>query len=332
MFSILKRGWWVSLLMGCVTTLGLAQEPIQPLPRPQQLSLDAEKVALGDRLYHDKRLSADNTVSCASCHPLSKAGSDNLPVSVGIKRQKGHVNSPSVFNSGFNKTQCWDGRANTLEQLIDEMVTHPLEMGSDWEQIIEKLSKDAQYVDIFKKLYLYDGITAENITAVIADYVRSLITPDNAFDNYLRGDVNAISADAKKGYELFKSVGCIACHHGINVGGDLHQKFGIFGDYFGSRKETIQLADYGRFNVTGNAADSFVFRVPSLRNVVLTSPYFHDASVTHLDEAVRIMAKYQLGRELNQQQIKSIIAFLATLSANKLPTSQYAVQENKQQN
>lgn len=317
----LKHRLWASVLLLFLTSLGLAQEPIQPLP--QGIRLNEEKIALGERLYHDKRLSRDNKISCATCHPLSKAGADGLPVSVGIRGQKGLVNSPTVLNSGLNKVQFWDGRASTLEEQMDGPVNNPLEMGSDWDEVVSKLSKDPTYVDAFKKLYFQQGLTVDSIKDAIATYERSLITPNNAFDAYLRGDAEAISLSAKQGYALFKSVGCVACHNGINVGGQLFQKFGLFGDYFGDRAEKIKSSDYGRFNVTGNAADRFVFRVPSLRNVALTPPYFHDGSTGDLKEAVQIMAKYQLGKQLREAQVKAIVAFLETLSADPLPTSQY---------
>ena len=284
--------------------------PIQPLP--QTIKLDERKVALGNKLFHDKRLSRDNTVSCASCHNVKTNGADTTPLSKGIAGGRSAVNSPTVFNSGFNFTQFWDGRADSLESQVDGPVHHPKEMGSNWQQVLSKLQKDEGYVKAFNEIYK-NGMRIANIKNAIADYERSLITPDAKFDRYLRGDTNALNAEEKAGYELFSDLGCVSCHQGRGVGGNMFQRFGIVGDYFRDRGNITQ-ADYGRYNVTGDENDIHMFKVPSLRNVELTAPYLHDGQAKTLEDAVRIMVKYQLGRTLEEENVNKIVAFLKTLT------------------
>lgn len=290
--------------------LELRREPIVPISR--QLDLDERKIALGERLFHDTRLSRDGTVACATCHDLAKGGTDRLPRSRGIGGAVGAVNAPTVFNSGFNFVQFWDGRAATLEEQIDGPVQHPSEMGSTWPGIIAKLNQDQDYVAAFAEIY-GGGIQSDNVKDAIANYERSLITPNSRFDRFLLGDTDAITEREKAGYELFKSLGCSSCHNGTNVGANMFQGFGIFGSYFRDRGDITE-ADFGRFNVTGRVEDRFVFRVPSLRNIELTAPYFHDGSAQTLERAVEIMTKYQLGRPLSIEQAKLIVAFLKTLT------------------
>lgn len=285
------------------------REPITPLP--ERVELDARKVALGERLFNDVRLSADDSLSCASCHALNKGGTDHQAHSVGIGGVRGKVNAPSVFNSGFNFRQFWDGRAANLEEQAAGPVHNPIEMGSSWQQVLGKLERDRDIVDLFAALYP-DGLQSHNIQDAIATFERSLITPSR-FDRFLRGERDALSAREQAGYLLFKDYGCTACHQGMNVGGNLYQSFGIFGNYFLDRgKDTLE--DQGRYNVTKREEDRHRFKVPSLRNVALTAPYFHDGSVPQLHEAIRVMGRYQLGRVLNDQEIADIAAFLGSLS------------------
>ncbi len=292
------------------STVIIMNEPIEPIT--QYIQLDAKKVALGNSLFHDPRLSADDSISCATCHNLQTGGVDRLPHSVGINGAVGNINTPTVFNSGFNFSQFWDGRAESLEDQIDGPTHNPLEMGSNWPEIISKLNRSSDYVAQFDELYA-DGINPDNIKDAIATFERSLYTPNSRFDQYLRGDSNAITEEEKEGYALFKENGCISCHQGINVGGNIYQKFGILGDYFGDRGNLTE-ADLGRFNVTGEEADRHFFKAPSLRNVALTPPYFHDGSTQTLEEAVSIMAKYQLGRTFSEEEIDLIVKFLHTLT------------------
>jgi cytochrome c peroxidase len=286
------------------------REPIKPIPR--ELKLDARKVALGKRLFHEPKLSKDNTISCASCHDLRKGGTDQRLRSLGIDGAEGAINSPTVFNSGFNFKQFWDGRAHSLEEQVDGPVQAAAEMGSKWEDVVSKLRASPDYVAAFKASYP-DGIERANIKNAIAEFERSLYTPDARFDKYLRGDQAALTDDEKSGYEKFKSYGCSSCHQGVNVGGNMFGRLGAMADYFADRGNFTK-ADYGRFNVTGKEEDRYVFKVPSLRNVARTAPYFHDGSTERLETAVAVMGKYQLGQPLSPEDISQIVKFLKTLT------------------
>ena len=289
--------------------LAVRNSPIQPLP--PATDLDPRKVALGQQLFFDPRLSRDDTISCASCHDVSAGGADGLNLSVGIGGARSTVNSPTVLNSGLNFAQFWDGRADTQEEQIDGPVHHPAERGSNWQDILSKLRADSQIVTAFNEAY--GGLQIQFIKDAIATYERSLATPNARFDRYLMGDNNAITEQEKAGYELFSNLGCISCHQGRGVGGNMFQRFGIVGDYFKDRGNVTQ-ADYGRYNVTGDDDDLHVFKVPSLRNVELTAPYLHDGSVETLEGVVQVMAKYQLGRLLQTSEVDNIVAFLKTLT------------------
>jgi cytochrome c peroxidase len=275
-------------------------------------------VALGRKLFLDRRLSADDTLSCASCHDFARGGADGRVASLGIHGQVGGVNAPTVMNSGLNFLQFWDGRAPSLEDQVNGPLNNPSEMGSSWPQALSKLAADRAYPAEFSTLFA-DGVSAENVRRAIASFERTLVAVDSPFDRWLRGETNALKAEEQSGYALFKGVGCIACHQGRNVGGNMFQRFGVFGDYFADRGHVTK-ADYGRYNVTGNEADRFVFRVPSLRYVGQTAPYFHDGSAATLPQAVQVMAKYQLGRTLTEDQVASIVAFLKSL-AGPMPAS-----------
>lgn len=303
----LLLGWPASAL-----AITLSLEPLQPLP--EQIKVDPARAALGKRLFFDTRLSADNTISCAHCHDLSHGGADGLKHSFGVNGREGLVNSPTVFNAALNVAQFWDGRAATLEEQIDGPVTGHAEMATTWPDLLNKLRADDSYLRSFKQLYS-DGVTKANVEQAIAEFERTLITPGSRFDRYLMGDQDAITAEEKRGYALFKGYGCVACHQGRNVGGNFYQTLGIMGDYF--KDNGIEnKADLGRFNVTGLDADKHKFKVPSLRLAVLTAPYFHQGRYQSLAETIRIMAKYQLGRHIPDQDIRYIIQFLYTLPGN----------------
>src|SRR6185436_12045908 len=259
----------------------MLDEPIKPLP--QKMDLDARKVDLGKKLFHDKRLSKDNSLSCASCHDIAKGGVDGQQFATGIKGQVGPINTPTVLNSGLNFRQFWNGRAATLEDQAAGPVHNPGEMGSNWAEVLGKLNQDAALVGQFRALYA-DGLQPKNIQDAIATFERSLITPSR-FDRYLNGESNAINGDEKQGYQLFKNYGCVACHQGQGVGGNMYQTFGVLGNYFKDKGKVTE-ADLGRFTVTKNELDRHVFKVPSLRNVELTAPYFHDGSAKTLEEAI----------------------------------------------
>ncbi len=288
-------------------------EPINPLPKT--LDLDENKVSLGDKLFHDPILSINNTISCASCHALNNGGTDGIPKSVGINGQILKVNSPTVFNTSFNFRQFWDGRADNLRDQIDGPIFAGDEMGNNnWLEVIDRLNQSSEYSSLFQETYP-DGITEDNIKDSLSIFETSLYTPNAPFDLYLRGNENALSEEEKQGYSLFKSYGCVTCHQGILLGGNMFQTFGIIKDYFQDRGNVTK-ADLGRFNVTGNERDRYSFKVPTLRNIILTSPYFHDGSAKTLDEAIKIMAKYQLGIELSQKDTDLILKFLRTLTGD----------------
>jgi cytochrome c peroxidase len=287
-----------------------ADEPIQPIPL--KIALNYNKVALGKKLFGDPLLSADNRISCLSCHNLSKGGADDKAFSIGIKGAIGKINVPTVYNAAFNARLNWNGKFETLEDLIEALLSNPRVTGIQWPVLMQKLQQNQEYMQAFTQNYA-NGLTAANVKDAIATYVRSLYTPNSHFDQYLRGNKQALTNTEKEGYRLFKDYGCVSCHQGMNVGGNLFQKFGIMGDYFRDRGHVTK-ADLGRYNVTQDEADMFVFRVPSLRNVVLTAPYFHDGSAKTLKEAITVMAKYQLGRSLSQKDTDLIVQFLGTLT------------------
>ena len=289
---------------------GREREPIKPLPLEQKL--DPRKVELGRKLFHEPKLSRDDTISCASCHDLGKGGVDGRARSLGIGQAEGTINAPTVFNSAFNFKQFWDGRADTLEDQAAGPMQAASEMGSTLEQVVAKLRASPAYAAEFRTMYA-DGIQSKNITDAIAQFERSLVTVNARFDQYLRGNDAALNAEEKEGYRKFKTYGCTSCHQGVNVGGNMFETLGVMADYFIDRGN-ITKADYGRFNVTGREEDRYVFKVPSLRNVALTAPYFHDGSAATLEEAVAVMGKYQLGRPLPPEDAGQIVKFLKTLT------------------
>ncbi|MBD1847056.1 c-type cytochrome [Cyanobacteria bacterium FACHB-63] len=314
--AILIALWWQQLqspqmampILPDPTPTSWQNEPIQPIPL--QVTLDNNKVKLGEKLFADTRLSIDQQVSCLSCHRLDLGGADRQARSFGATGVQTQVNTPTVFNVAYNFRFNWNGRFETLEAQIEGLVQNV--MGISWEQAIRRLQQAPDYVQLFKAIYA-DGITLGNVIDAIAVYERSLITPDSRFDQFLRGNYTVLTAEEQEGYRLFKSYGCGSCHQGMNVGGNLFQKFGVVGNYFTDRGN-ITPADYGRYNMTGSENDRFVFRVPSLRNVEITAPYFHDGSVQTLEQAIDVMAKYQLGRPLPPEHVRRIAQFLDTLT------------------
>ena len=291
---------------------GLAGEVIRPIA--QSLEVDAAKVELGRILYHDTRLSVDNTVSCASCHGLNTAGVDNKQFSEGVYGQFGGVNAPTVYNAVYNFVQFWDGRAATLELQAAGPPLNPVEMGcNSFAEIIAKLAKDRALTKAFKKVYA-DGWSEENITDAIAEFERTLITPNSRFDKYLRGDAAALTAEEVEGYELFKKYNCATCHVGANLGGESYELMGQYADYFADRGTELTVEDNGRFKETALERDRHRFKVPGLRNVALTYPYFHDGTEPELKEAVCKMGTYQVGVELEDVEEDKIVAFLNTLT------------------
>jgi len=286
----------------------LKNEPITPIM--PAMGLDEAKVRLGKRLFHDVNLSADGTVSCASCHSLANGGIDGLKLSAGIKGQIGTRNAPTVFNSSLNFRQFWDGRARTLEEQVSGPLTNPIEMAGNWDDALRYIRSNNKYKQAFTDSYGSQA-TQTNVAHAIAEFERSLVTPNGKFDRYLKGDESAIDQETKHGYQLFKSFGCAACHQGVAVGGNFYEKIGVVIPYFDG---DVSLLDLGRYQVTLVEEDKFEFKVPSLRNVARTAPYLHDGSLATLEEVVKVMAKHQLGRGLNKRDVGDIVKFLHSLN------------------
>ncbi|MDR2904777.1 MAG: cytochrome-c peroxidase [Helicobacteraceae bacterium] len=305
------------------------ESPIIAIEKPTNLNL--AKVQLGAALFHDPRLSRDDTISCASCHDLEKGGTDQIAKSIGVDMQNGDINAPSVYNSALHFRQFWDGRARDLREQAAGPIFNPVEMASNWDEVLPKLAKDNDLVKAFEKIY-NEKPNAQNIVDAIATYEESLLTPSR-FDRYLQGDRAAITNEEQTGYGLFLRNGCVACHQGEGVGGNLYQKFGTMRDYYsGECNQTHAAAiqnsyyascaefksDLGRFNVTGRDEDRYVFKVPSLRNVALTPPYFHNGSSIVLEDAVAKMGIFQLGVELPPEDVGTIAVFLRSLTGEEL--------------
>lgn len=296
-----------------ITFYCFATELIEPIPTT--ITFDKQKVVLGKKLFFEKKLSFDNTVSCSTCHILNLNGADNLELSFGVQGQKGTMNTPTVFNSRYNFVQFWDGRAKSLEEQAFAPIHNPLEMKSNISEIKSKLSKDKNYMKLFDEIYEGE-ISIKTISNAISEFEKILITPNSAFDRYLKGDLEALSKIEKEGFALFKKRGCISCHNGVNIGGNLFQKFGV-------AKEIDLNTSLGRFEITKNEIDKYYFKVPTLRNIEITSPYFHDGKTKSLNEAIKIMYEYQLGVEATENEIKKIEAFLKTLTGKRIEVIYY---------
>lgn len=280
---------------------------LQPLP--EITYINERWRDLGKALFNSPLLSADNSISCASCHLVDYGGDDGFPVSTGINSATGTRNSPTVLNAVFNVAQFWDGRSSTLSEQVAGPIHNPIEMGSNWQQIIDKLNRDELFQNRFYALNP-DGVTMEAIVRAIATYEESLVTTGSPVDRYLLGNDSALTKQQKQGFVKFHEYGCITCHQGVNIGGNLFQKIGRIDE-----ASDVLTLDLGRYNVTGKEHDKLVFKVPSLRNVADTAPYFHNGQVNTLQEAIQIMGRVQLGRELTEQDIADIEAFLLSLSA-----------------
>lgn len=307
---------WVKNMRAALYNDGLegerANEPVRPIDLA--LEYDPAKAELGFALFHDPRLSVDNTVSCASCHDLGTAGVDNHQYSHGVNDLLGGVNAPTVFNAVYNFVQFWDGRAQTLAAQAAGPPLNPVEMASEsFDQIIAKLKADRQFARAFTKVYP-DGITEANITDAIEQFERTLITPNSAFDKWLRGDDSALTAEQLEGYEMFKKYDCATCHAGPNLGGLSYELMGLRRHYFAERGMELTNEDNGRYKETQQERDRHRFKVPGLRNVEHTWPYYHDGTRETLEEAVRDMGLYQSGVELTDAEVTGITEFLKTLT------------------
>lgn len=291
-------------------------EPILPLVPFAEL--DKNVIAIGKRLFHDSGLSGNGKVSCASCHDIAKGGDDGLVLPVGLEGAIGSINTPTVLNAALNVAQFWDGRAATLEEQLDGPINNPDEMGSSWDRVKRYVSNDERYRLAFEAQF-GGAPTVERIKEAIVTYERSLVTVQSDLDRWLQGEEEALDSDEFGGYFLFKKMNCISCHQGPAVGGTTFQPLGKLKAYF-TEENTPTEVDLGRFNVTGDEKDKYVFRVPSLRNVAMTGPYLHDGSAETLGAAVSIMIEHQVGMDPNDEDVRRIVAFLKTMNG-KIPDS-----------
>jgi len=314
-----------SSAFGCAALSAQAQWSALPdtPPIPADNPQSAPKIALGKALYFDPRLSKNGTISCNSCHNVMAGGDDNRAVSVGIDGQTGDRSAPTVWNAAFLSVQFWDGRAATLEEQAKGPVENPVEMGMpSLDAAIERLKAIPGYAPMFKAAFpeVADPITIDNMAKAIAAYERTLITPNTPYDQYVKGDKSTLTEQQIKGMQTFLEVGCTTCHSGANFSGpDLpmgqgfYMKFPTFAGSEYDEKYALT-EDKGRFQVTQKEADKHMFRVPTLRNIALTAPYFHNGSVQTLQEAIQVMAKTQLNRELTEAQVNDLTAFLNGLT------------------
>lgn len=307
--------------------LGIAAgaQAFEPLPEKPVASATnpttPAKVALGKALYFDPRLSVDGSVSCNSCHNVMSGGEDGRPFSMGVRGQLGGRSSPTVWNAAFLSVQFWDGRAPSLEEQAKGPMINPVEMGNpDHAAVVKRLQGIEGYKPLFKQAFNAPEITIDRVAQAIAAYERTLITPDSSLDRYLKGDKKALNESQVRGMQAFQDVGCVACHSGAAFAGPalpegqgFYQKFPTFpGSAYDAKYRLTE--DTGRFQVTHQEADRHMFRVPTLRNVALTAPYLHNGSATTLEEAVRVMAKVQLNKELDDGQVHDLTAFLGALT------------------
>jgi cytochrome c peroxidase len=297
----------VALSQGAIAQV---REPIEPLPLA--VAVDPARIGLGEQLFHDVRLSRGKDRSCATCHPLNSNGMDGKPRANAYRNSRVLRNTPTIFNVGFDLFFTWDGKFETLSDLNDKVLQDPALMGMTWLQVLSELNADPKYVVRFKAIYP-EGISKKSVLDALDSFETSLITPNARFDKFLRGDHNALSGDEIDGYQLFKSYGCVACHQGINVGGNLFQTFGVFSNML-PKPQSLAYLDLGRFVLTNDERDKEVFRVPSLRNVAVTAPYFHDGRTAKLEDAVDTMARAQLGRILSSKEVHLIVQFLGSLT------------------
>lgn len=281
--------------------------PIQPLPKIK--AIDHNWRLLGQALFHSTLLSSDNSVSCASCHVISLGGDDGFAVSTGVDDQLGQRNSPTVLNAVFNFRQFWDGREQNLALQIEGPIHNPVEMATSWPEVITKLNADPYFSSAFTSISS-QGVTKENIVKALVTFEQSLVTPDAPIDRYLLGDKSALTEQQIRGLDKFISFGCATCHQGKNIGGNFYQKLGRLDEI------PVKLKlDLGLYEFSKDPADKFTFKVPSLRNIAQTAPYFHNGSVATLPEAVSIMAKTQLGMDISNQDKADIVALLQSFSA-----------------
>jgi cytochrome c peroxidase len=296
------------LLLTIFTTVLIAG-PIVPLPRKIN-DIDIKKALLGKKLFSETLLSSARTVSCHSCHNFDYGGADPRIVSVGIDEKHGNIQSPTVYNSRYNFKQFWNGRVNTLKEQADGPTHNPMEMGMNALLIENRLNNDKEYKKEFAMVYGSSEIRYRQVIDAIVEFERALVTPDSKFDRFLRNEIK-LSEEEMKGYLAFKQRGCITCHNGINIGENSFQRMGLFVpyDFNGSYPD--------RHSITHKEQDKNVFKVPTLRNIELTAPYFHDGSSKTLSEAIRKMSHHNLGVKLKDDEINNIVQFLKTLTGKR---------------
>ncbi|MCI5166654.1 MAG: cytochrome-c peroxidase [Candidatus Electrothrix sp. GM3_4] len=287
-------------------------EPIVPAT-----GINKEKAELGKKLFFDPRLSKSGFISCNSCHNLSRGGTDNLKTSIGHKWQQGPINSPTVLNSSMNFVQFWDGRADTLKDQAGGPIANPGEMAFTHDLAEEVLQSIPAYVAAFKSIFGKDEIDnkidIDQVTDALAEFEKTLVTPNSRFDKWLKGDKDAMTADEQTGYKLFMDSGCISCHYGAAMNSSSFQRMGVAEEY----KAKSQSPTEGRKDVTGKDIHRFMFKVPTLRNIELTYPYFHDGGVQTLSEAVDTMARHQLNKKFSKEENAQLVAFLKTLTGDQ---------------
>jgi len=282
--------------------------PAQPItPIPLSVILDPDKVALGEQLFRDPKLSEDGQSACSSCHDLAAGGDDGQ---VGAGRD--HLNTPTIFNVAYNASFGWLGRYPTLKAQAHGDLSDRSHDNQPWPDILDHLQQDAAYQRQFQHIYA-GGISRDAVLDTLTTYEHSLITPNAPFDRWLRGDADALGEQARDGYQHFKHLGCISCHQGVNIGGNVFQRIGIFADFFADKPSSTKI-DMGRYILTGRERDRHVFRVPSLRNVAVTAPYFHDGRTDSLDDAIKMVGHYQLNLELSDTDVTLLRAFLESLT------------------
>jgi len=297
------------LVVGLPLAWAASDEPIQPIQPAKQINLGM--VELGKKLYFDPRLSKSGFISCNSCHNLSMGGTDNIPTSIGDHWQQGPINAPTVLNSSLNLAQFWDGRAADLKAQAGGPIANPGEMAFTHTLALGVLESIPAYVREFKQVFGKDKVDIDQVTLAIAEFEKTLVTPNSRFDQYLLGKKDALTTDELAGYKLFKYSGCVACHNGPAVGGNSFQKMGVVEPYKANSPAE------GRSAVTGKDADRFNFKVPTLRNVEMTYPYFHDGAANTLTEAVDTMGRLQLGKKFTKDENAKIVAFLKTLTGDQ---------------
>ena len=318
-----------NLMSSAIAVLMIASAPVlaswealpEVAPAPEDNPTTAAKVTLGKMLYMDPRFSSTGTVSCNSCHNVMEGGDDSRTFSMGVHGKTGGRNAPTVWNSAFHSVQFWDGRVDLLEDQAKGPVTNPVEMGvSEIEQAMDKVRAIPGYKPYFDEAFGKDSMTVDNAAKAVAAFERTLITPNSAYDKYVKGDKKAMTAQQVRGMETFASTGCTSCHSGgafngpkMEFGQGFYAKFPTFTDNKYNDRYKLS-ADKGRESATRNAADAHMYRVPTLRNITDTAPYFHNGSVNDLSEAVRVMAKTQLNKDLSDKDVKDIVAFLAALT------------------